>query len=133
MNDKYFLPQPKTPKVKKEPKGLIAKTPLKKSDKPIKVIVKKDNRFSVLVNDLTKCVECGEKANKHEVFYGNNRQKSIKHGLVIPLCIKHHTEAVTGIHHNEKLKIKWHKIAQRKFEETHTREEFMQIFGKNYL
>jgi len=122
----------KTPlKVKTQ---LKAKSPMKKSTKPIKKKpAKKDNRFSILVNDLTKCVECGEKAYKHEVFYGNNKQHSIKHGLVIPLCIIHHTESPTGIHHNKDLCDKWHKIAQLKFEETHTREDFRKIFGRSYL
>ena len=38
-----------------------------------------------------------------------------------------------GIHFDRKFDLKVKKIAQAKFEETHTREEFINIFGKSYL
>lgn len=38
-----------------------------------------------------------------------------------------------GIHFNKALDREVKQIAQREFEDSHTREEFMQIFGRNYL
>ena len=38
-----------------------------------------------------------------------------------------------GVHANKALDIELKRMAQRKFEEKHTREEFMREFGRNYL
>ena len=38
-----------------------------------------------------------------------------------------------GVHNDAKLDLEIKQMAQREFEKTHTREEFMKIFGKNYL
>ena len=37
------------------------------------------------------------------------------------------------VHMNRAEDLKLIKMAQRKFEETHSREEFREIFGKSYL
>ena len=71
---------------------------------------------------------------RHEVFYGTGkRELSIKYGLVIFLTPKMHNMSNQGIHFDRKFDLKVKKIAQAKFEETHTREEFINIFGKSYL
>lgn len=95
--------------------------------------MKKRNK-SILQNDLTECLICKTTQNIHihEVFYGNNRQNSIDNGLYVALCASHHT-GKEGVHFNKILNDKLRKFAQRKFEEKHSREEFIQIFGKNYL
>ena len=38
-----------------------------------------------------------------------------------------------GIHFNKELDTSVKQMAQEIFEETHTREEFREIFGKSYL
>lgn len=38
-----------------------------------------------------------------------------------------------GVHFNRELDLKLKRECQAKFEETHSREEFMKIIGKNYL
>lgn len=38
-----------------------------------------------------------------------------------------------GVHFNRELDLKLKRECQEKFEETHSREEFMKIIGKNYL
>lgn len=71
---------------------------------------------------------------RHEVFYGTGkRELSIKYGLVIFLTPKMHNMSNQGIHFDREFDLNVKKIAQAKFEETHTREEFINIFGKNYL
>lgn len=93
---------------------------------------------SIIQKQNNHCFVCqtdrGQVLEEHHIFFGPSRKLSEKYGLKVPLCIEHH-RGTNGVHGkngkqlNEKLK----KIAQRKFEETHTREEFMRIFGKNYL
>ena len=39
----------------------------------------------------------------------------------------------SGVHFNRALDLALKVECQRKFEETHTREEFMKLIGKNYL
>lgn len=68
------------------------------------------------------------------VFYGNsNRKQSEKYGCWVWLCGKHHNLSDFGIHFDKELDLKVKKLAQSKFEENHSRQEFMQIFGKNWL
>lgn len=38
-----------------------------------------------------------------------------------------------GVHFNRELDLKLKRECLAKFEETHSREEFMKIIGKNYL
>lgn len=68
------------------------------------------------------------------VFYGNsNRKQSEKYGCWVWLCGRHHNLSDFGIHFDKELDLKVKKLAQSKFEENHSRQEFMQIFGKNWL
>ena len=70
----------------------------------------------------------------HHVFYGTaNRRLSEKYGLKVWLCMEHHT-GNNGVHRNPKLDSVLKRIGQRKFENRcGSREDFMRIFGRNYL
>lgn len=81
------------------------------------------------------CYFCNDQRNleEHHVFFGTaNRKKSEHHGLKVWLCPEHH-RGKTGVHHNKHLDKMVKRFAQKTFEKTHTREEFMREFGKNYL
>lgn len=69
----------------------------------------------------------------HHIFGAANKKNSEKYGLMVYLCHYCHNEPPNGVHHNAENMSKLRATAQAKFEETHTREEFMSIFGKNYL
>lgn len=72
--------------------------------------------------------------HEHHIFYGtSNRKLSEKYGLKVWLCGADHNMSNRGVHFNKELDIKLKQLAQRKFEETHTREEFRTIFGKSWL
>lgn len=87
------------------------------------------NRFSIVTNDLTKCIICHKpKDNLHEVYFGKNRQASMKYGCVIPVCYEHHIM----IHNNHSLDLIWKIKTQSIFEEKYPDLDFMKIFGKNY-
>ena len=95
------------------------------------------NRYSIIHN-MKSCFVCGTEYNlhKHEVFFGSsNRKNSIEHGLVVALCGYHHNQSENGVHGRDghELDVKLKQTAQKKFEETHTRDEFLKIFGKSYL
>lgn len=95
-----------------------------------------DNRFSIITKDFERCLICGTYLNihKHEIFYGTaNRKLSIKYGLVIPLCYRHHNGSNAGVHFNEKLDLKLKQQGQKAFEYHYPDLNFREIFGKNYL
>lgn len=100
----------------------------KKSNKLAKL---ERNRFSILTNDLLHCYICkiAYKDDFNEVFGGSNRQKSMKYGLVIPVCRKCHSQYDV----NMKLREEIQQKAKVEFFKTHTEEEFLKEFGKNYI
>lgn len=74
------------------------------------------------------CVLCGSPyIQLHHIFEGRNRKNSTKYGMIVPLCRYHHE----WVHKTNYKKFK--QEAQKEFEKTHTRDEFIKIFGKNYI
>ena len=121
-----FHPVPKQTSQKSSQKGSQIR---KKSNKLAKL---ENNRFSIITDDLKRCYICTERGIKnvlkddlHEVYGGSNRKISIKNGLVVPLCRKCHQDIDI---------IKYlRKFVQLEYEETYTREEFIELIGKSYL
>lgn len=71
---------------------------------------------------------------EHHVFGGNpGRKLSEKHGLKVYLCVAHHREGPEAVHQNQENNEILKRDAQEAFERTHSREEFMGIFGRNWL
>lgn len=64
---------------------------------------------------------------------GANRINSEKYGLCVPLCHYCHNEPPNGVHFNRERMDKLKAEGQRKFESIASHEEFMRIFGENYL
>ena len=88
------------------------------------------NRKSILTEDLETCYICNGQASEiHEIYSGRNRKKSIQDDFCVPVCRRCHQLITLNYGLNLRLKM----ICQEKFEETHTREEFIKIIGKNYL
>ena len=74
---------------------------------------------------------------EHHIFGGGpNRTHSGHYGLKVYLCNVHHL-AGTGpeaVHSNKKVMDMLHEEGQRAFEDRFgSREEFMKIFGKNFI
>lgn len=114
------------PKIKTEKKKEVTQI-RKKSNKLAKL---ERNRFSIITKDLEHCYICkNKKDDLHELVEGKNRQVSMKYGLVIPICRKCH-EIVTN---DKTLQDKLHKVAQKEFKKHYKTENFIQIFGQNYL
>lgn len=129
-NSFHPVPKPKSPKknVKETSKSGWKNVMKKKSSKLAKL---EQNRFSIITKKLDTCYICeqNKKEDWHEVIEGKNRQVSMKYGLVIPICRKCH-EIVTN---DKTLQEKLHKVGQKAFEKHYKSENFLQVFGKNYL
>ena len=91
-------------------------------------------RTSVLVDDMEHCVVCGsDKVQIHHVLMGTAcRKLADEDGYIIPLCLNHHT-GQDGIHKHRDFSLRWKMVAQRHFEQTHSRQEFIERYGKSYL
>jgi len=96
---------------------------------------------SIIQEDKTRCYLCGmntyfEPLDEHHVYGGANRKLSEKYGLKVYL---HHNRchifAKTAVHQNVEvnnaLKAKVQKIAMEHY--GWEVEDFIKIFGKNYL
>lgn len=85
---------------------------------------------------MRSCYFCGRTdwIECHHIFQGAYRRKSEQYGFVIDLCHHHHNEPPDGVHHNRQNNLILKRKAQTEFEKTMgTREEFIKIFGRNYL
>lgn len=74
--------------------------------------------------------------HRHHILYGAGRRKlSERYGLWIWLCPYHHqTGGMEAVHGNKSLRRHTERIAQKAFEARGgSREDWMRIFGKNYL
>lgn len=86
-----------------------------------------------------KCWFCDSPyIEEHHIYFGKNRKISEQNGFKVWLCNFHHTGSISGnsknaVHFNKKKDLELKKYCQEKFEETHTREEFMQLIGENFL
>ena len=85
-----------------------------------------------------RCYITGDtsRLNRHHIFGGNpGRKISEKNGFWCWLRNDYHNGANYGVHgkdgHNLNLALK--RECQKKYEETHSRDEFMAFVGKNYL
>ncbi len=72
--------------------------------------------------------------HSHHIFEGTaNRRKSEQYGFKVWLCAPHHNMSKEGVHFDKSKEIELKQLAQRHFEEQHTREEFIREFGKSWL
>ena len=108
--------------------SLRVKTIRKKSYKLTK---KEKARFSIVYPDLTKCCYCGSERSvaKNEVYEGSYRQRSMEIGMIAPFCTKCHDRFHNDIMFNLHYKV----LFQKEFLKTHTRHEFIEIFGQDYI
>lgn len=89
-----------------------------------------------IIQNEKQCFVCGTTLNLHDhhIIYGtSNRKQSEKYGLKVWLCQEHHT-GNTGVHFDRDLDLHLKKLAQEHFEaHIGARNEFIRVFGRNYL
>lgn len=88
-----------------------------------------------ILQDEKKCYITGrtDRLHLHHIYFGANRKISDKNGFTIWLIPELHNMSNQGIHFNRDFDLAIKRDCQRKFEENHTREEFIKLIGKNYL
>ena len=88
-----------------------------------------------IIQTEKECFITGSTINleSHHLFGNSNRENSEKYGLKVWLRHDWHNEPPYGVHQNAETAQYLHEVGQRAFEETHSREEFVKIFGRNYL
>ena len=91
---------------------------------------------SIIQKDTSRCFLCGGTVGleEHHIFGGPNRKWSEKYGLKVMLCgEKCHRLGKNSAHMNRSVSDSLKRIGQIAFEARHSHDEFMKIFGKNYL
>lgn len=79
--------------------------------------------------------------HRHHIMYGMGRRAlSERYGLWIWLCYHHHNDpslnrdgVAESVHFNRTLRRQTERIAQRAFETKGSRDDWVSIFGRNYL
>lgn len=91
---------------------------------------------SILQGDTKRCYITGRTNNLHlhHIFFGHGlRQISDREGFVVYLIPELHNMSNDGVHFNRELDLWLKRACQAKYEETHSREEFIALIGRNYI
>lgn len=95
-----------------------------------------NHMISILQGKEKYCYITGETENleKHHIYFGSRRKTSDKYGFWVWLTPEMHrgTDGVHGKNGHE-LDQRLKRICQRRYEENHSRDEFMALIGRNYL
>lgn len=90
-----------------------------------------------ILQDDDYCWFCGttQGLHTHHIYGGANRDKSTQHGFVVRVCGYHHNLGGNGkcVHQCREMDLELKRACQAKYEETHSREDFMKLIGRNYL
>ena len=90
-----------------------------------------------ILQDEKVCYITGQTNNLHfhHIYRGINRKISDKYGFGVYLAGWLHNLSDHGVHgkHGHELDMMLKRHCQMKFEETHSREEFVKLIGRNYL
>lgn len=71
--------------------------------------------------------------HRHHIYGGPNRKISEANGFWVWLAPEWHNLSDAGVHMDRSLDLLLKRDCQEKFEQTHSREEFMALIGRNYL
>lgn len=93
-----------------------------------------------IIQDEKECYICRTTygLEDHHIIHGTgNRKLSEKYGLKVWLCRRHHTGDITGreyaVHFNRAFDLKLKQVAQAAFNDRYPDEDFLTVFGRNYL
>ena len=90
-----------------------------------------------IISNAPKCLVCLTTRNlhRHHVYGGvGRRSKSERYGCWVYLCGRHHNMSNDGVHFNKELDSKIKRQCQKEWEKRYgSREQFIEIFGRNYL
>ena len=99
---------------------------------------KGSHTWSILTGKSKRCFVTGRenRLQKHHIFHGSGKREiSDRNGFWVYLAPEKHLAGLGGLHANpgNGLDRALKCICQREYEKTHTREEFIDLIGKNYI
>lgn len=90
-----------------------------------------------IIQDTKQCWFCGttQGLHLHHIYGAAKRKTSDNNGFVVYLCAFHHNMGGNGkcVHQCRAMDLKLKRACQAEYEKEHTRAEFMQLIGRNYL
>lgn len=69
----------------------------------------------------------------HHIFGGIRRSLSEEYGLKVWLCSSHHIYGPAAVHVNKDIRQQLQAEAEKAFIKAYPNEDFLTIFGKNYI
>ena len=91
---------------------------------------------SILTTHKGICYRCQKHGvtECHHIFYGKNRKISDKLGFWVHLCPECH-RGTNGVHgkNGHEIDMDLKKMCQWTYEQTHSREEFIEKIGRSYI
>lgn len=90
-----------------------------------------------IIQNKKQCFICKRSTGLHDhhIYFGTARRKiSEKNGFKVWLCYLHH-EGTTGVHGRDGHELDKYlkQTCQKKYEETHSRSEFINLIGRSYI
>lgn len=91
---------------------------------------------SILQPDEKECYISGrtDGLHRHHIYGGNPRRKiSEREGFWVWLNADWHNMSDHGVHFDHELDMRLKRECQAKYEETHSRDQFMALIGRSFL
>ena len=113
-----------------------------KYPKPVRKKKRKVHKASILHQKDGTCYLCTKLNNdyryhrvlhKHHIYLAANRDKSEANGFYVWLCVEHHETDNDSVHSKKEIKRILQRDCQIEYEKNHTRQQFMELIGRNYL
>lgn len=88
-----------------------------------------------ILQDEKKCyvTEHTNALHKHHIYGASNRKISEDNGFWVWLTPEYHNMSDRGVHFNKEFDTLLKQECQAKYEETHSREDFIALIGRSYL
>ena len=102
------------------------------------MFAERETTMKSIIQDKEECyvTHATENIQLHHIFFGHgNRKISDDNGFTVWLRWDQHIAAspFKTPHNDRDTDLYYKKLCQEKYEETHTREEFIELIGKSYL
>lgn len=97
---------------------------------------KRHKHKASILQENKECFQTGRTDNLHihHIYMGANRKISDENGFWVWLTgAWHNQDPRIDVHHNIEFDRYLKRTCQAKFEETHSRDEFMALIGENYI
>ena len=88
-----------------------------------------------IIQKEKKCYFCGSTIGleEHHIYMNSLRKTSERNGFKVWLCYRCHRDNKFGVHGNRQMDLELKRKCQEVYEQTHTRNEWRMLIGRNYL